>query len=73
MTDRHAGYLVTLDTNIREDDAQAILAALRMVKHVVAVEPIIASMEVQLAETRARHSLRQRLYENIDLPWPAEI
>ena len=29
MTDRHAGYVVTLNEDIREDDAEAIINAIR--------------------------------------------
>lgn len=32
MTDRHAGYIVTLAADIREDDAEHIINAIRMVK-----------------------------------------
>jgi hypothetical protein len=44
MTDRHAGYLVTLDHDIREDDAGEIIAALRMIKFVAAVEPVTTDL-----------------------------
>lgn len=54
MTDRHAGYLVTLDHDMGEDDAEAVLNALRMVRGVLSAEPIIADFELQLAQTRAR-------------------
>lgn len=40
MTDRHAGYVVTLDRDIREDDAEAVLNAIRMVKGVASVTPV---------------------------------
>lgn len=41
MTDRHAGYIVVLDKDIREDDAEATLTALRRVRGVISIEPII--------------------------------
>lgn len=61
MTDRHAGYLVTLDADIREDDAQAILSAIGMVKGVGSVEPIIADPLGAIAENRARRALWDRM------------
>lgn len=42
MTDRHAGYLITLEEDVRSDDAESIINALRMVKGVLHVEPIVS-------------------------------
>lgn len=54
MTDRHSGYVVTLEDSVREDDAEGIISALRHVKGVLSVEPVIAEPSMQIAETRAR-------------------
>lgn len=61
MTDRHAGYVVVLDADIREDDAEAVLAALRMVKHVRSVAPVVANPGLMIAEIRARTDYADRL------------
>ncbi len=45
MTDRFKGFLVTLDEEIREDDAEQILTALKMVKGVFSVKPYVNGME----------------------------
>ena len=67
MTDRHAGYLVTLDEDLRSDDAEEILTALRMVKGVLAVEPIIARpSQEQIGYQRADHEWRLRIYGLLD-------
>jgi len=48
MTDRHAGYIVVLAENIREDDAEeGVLNAIRMLKGVVSVEPVLAGGQGQ--------------------------
>ena len=52
MTDRHAGYVVVLAEDIREDDAESTLTALRMVKGVVSVTPVIADYELVVARRR---------------------
>lgn len=54
MTERHAGYLVVLDHDFREDDAEAIVHALSMVKGVLSVEPVSDVVGVQLATARVR-------------------
>jgi hypothetical protein len=42
VTDRHSAYIVTLDEDVRSDDAERIIAALGMVKGVLSVEPVVA-------------------------------
>jgi hypothetical protein len=66
MTDRHAGYIVTLKDDIREDDADFILNAIRMIKGVVGVEPIISSAEIHLAQTRITEQTRMSLHRAVD-------
>jgi len=52
MTDRHSAYIVTLEKDIRSDDAEeGVLAALRMIRGVAAVEPVTAE---PFAEQTAR-------------------
>lgn len=66
MTDRHRGYVVTLDQDIREDDAEAIINAIKMVKHVLTVRPVIADFEGHMAEDRVRMDLKKRLWEALE-------
>lgn len=63
MTDRHAGYIVTLEGDIREDDAEAIINALRLVRGVLSVEPVVADVAVHIAEKRARADVLDRLLD----------
>lgn len=54
MTDRYSGFVVVLSNDTRDDDAQAIQTALRMVQGVARVEPVVsqpgagAVMEMQV-------------------------
>lgn len=54
MTTRHAGYLITLADDIREDDAEeSILIALRMIKGVISIQPIEGgTMQEMIAKSR---------------------
>lgn len=65
ITDRHSGYIVVLENEIRDDDAQPILDALRMIKGVISVEPIVGGVDVQIAQMHERTALRQKLYDFI--------
>lgn len=61
MTDRHAGFVVTLAQDVREDDAEAVIAALRMVKGVVDVQPVAGDYGLHIAEVRAEERWRERI------------
>ena len=66
MTDRHAGYLITLADDIREDSDQAVITALRMVKGVLAVEPVPATYELVIAKQRVDREWRKRILDLLD-------
>jgi hypothetical protein len=66
MTDRYKGFVVTLDRDISEDDAEAVINALRMVKGVVKVEPVEASFDDQIIQTRVQNEVRIALYDALD-------
>lgn len=63
MTDRHTGYIVTLEREIREDDAEHIINAMRMLKGVVDVQPIVSDFQTTMAESKAKHELRMKLFD----------
>lgn len=63
MTDRHAGYIVVLDKDSRSDNAEATLNALRMVRGVLSVEPVVSNIEVHIAEERAKRELLTKIYD----------
>lgn len=68
MTDRVQGYVVILDENMREDDAEAVVQALRMVRGVLDVQPVPATIETHVAEERARLKLLQQLWDFLAAP-----
>lgn len=45
MTDRFKGFLVTLYKEIRKDESEQILTALKMIKGVQIVKPYVNGME----------------------------
>lgn len=63
MTDRHAGYVVTLDRDIRADEAACIMDALLMLKGVISVQPVVADVPLAIATERTRVEMRDKLYE----------
>ena len=65
MTDRHAGYVVVLARDIREDDAAATIAAIQQIKGVLTVTPVLADAMTSIATARAAMEIRNRLLEGI--------
>ena len=68
MTDRYNGFVVILEKDIRDDDAEPILNAIRMIKGVLSVTPYISSFESLMAESRARADLGKKIFEVIYPP-----
>lgn len=66
MTDRINAFVVILDQDVRDDDAQAIINAIRQLKGVLDVQPHVAGFEDAIAETRVRHELRQKLWKALE-------
>lgn len=57
MTDRHMGYVVHLAENIREDDAQNVINAIRMISGVTDVTPVTADLEADVIAASRRDRL----------------
>jgi hypothetical protein len=62
VTDRHCGYVVALDHDVREDDAAVIIAAIKMIKGVVDVRPVVGD---HFEMTIERMRLRREIYAEI--------
>lgn len=63
MTDRHAAYVVTLAKDMREDNAEAVMTALRMVRGVISVEPVQANIDQMIAMGRVNAEWTDRLFD----------
>lgn len=63
MTDRYSALTVVLSEDIREDDAQAIINAICMIKHVLSVTPHVTDMADHIAEMRTRREYQNKIFE----------
>ena len=61
MTDRLNAITVVLDHDIRDDDAEPLLNAIRMLRGVLEVTPHVADYASHVAESRARQAWRERI------------
>jgi hypothetical protein len=65
MTERLRGLLVTFEEDVREDDAEAIINAIRLIKRVLTVKTIPSNIDLRISEDRVRHELGQKLWKVI--------
>ncbi len=66
MTTRLKGVLVTFEQDIREDDAEILINAIRMLRRVLDVVPVPNSVDDYIAEMRVKTELRKKLWEVLD-------
>lgn len=67
MTDRVKGFVVTLDEDMREDDAEQIRAALGMVRGVMDVSPVpVVGVDDYMNRTRVLVDLRRRVRRRVE-------
>lgn len=57
MSDRIKGLTVTLEPNIRDDDAQPIIDAIRLIKGVIDVRPHVEDSDHHMAITVAKRDI----------------
>ena len=69
MTERHAGYVVVLAEDIREDDAENILTALRMISGVASVKPVTADLGMIIAREQVHAEVREKLARLVEELW----
>lgn len=63
MTTRYKSFIVSLEHDIRDDDADAIINALKMVKGVLRVEPQEATAGDLTIQYREKSELRKKLFD----------
>ena len=68
MTDRYNTLTVVLKEDIRDDDAEYLINAIRMLKRVLSVKGNVASSSDYAAEERAKDYFRDKL---VDILWPS--
>lgn len=62
MTDRLNAFIVILTDDIREDDAEATINAIKQIRGVLDVQPHVSTFSDEIAESRVRHELGVKLW-----------
>jgi hypothetical protein len=63
MTDRFKGLIVALDKDYRDDDAESIIEAIKMVKGVLEVKPVVAKIDDCVIKIRVAEEIEKKLYK----------
>lgn len=63
MTDRLNALTVVLETDIRDDDAETLIAAIRQLRGVLSVTGNVVEIGDHIAQERARRDLGEKLWQ----------
>jgi hypothetical protein len=61
VSDRHLGYLVTLDSALRAEDSAHLLDLIARMRGVTSVKPVVQDMKTEIAYERALRDLREKI------------
>ena len=67
MSDKINGLTVVLDHDVSSEDINLTIAAIRQIRRVLDVRPIVADFAAHMAEERAKRDLGEKL---LDVVWP---
>lgn len=63
MTDRFSSLTVVLEGQVREDDAQGIIDAIRHIKGVISVDGNVDDSTMWTAKMQVKHELSEKLWK----------
>lgn len=66
MTDRLKGVVVTFEKDIREDDAQEIISAIRLLRNVLTVKGVTTDFEDGMIRDRVRMEYYEKIRDVLD-------
>lgn len=66
MTDRIKALTVVLEDNIRDDDAELIINAIRAIRRVIAVEKHIAEPDHFIVKQQVKFEIRSKIFDLYD-------
>lgn len=65
MTDRYNQLVVVLDKDLRSDDAEPLMNAIRQMRGVLSVEGNVVTGADHAATVRVKHELSQKVFDFI--------
>lgn len=65
MTDRVKGFVITLEKDVRIDDVEPLMKAIRFMRGVANVEPSISDTDDLINQSRIKSELREKMWHFI--------
>lgn len=65
MSDRYNGFAVVLEKNLKDEDAERTINAIKQIKGVLTVKPNIGSFDEITAAARVKADLARRMWDVI--------
>lgn len=65
MGDRVRGFVITLEEDINDEDAEALAEAVRCFRYVASVDSVVADFEALMARQQAKYQLRDKIIKII--------
>lgn len=66
MSERYKGVLVAFESTIRDDDAQAIISAIKQIRGVAAVTPSVDDSDDWMNRSMIRLELRKAIFAALE-------
>jgi hypothetical protein len=66
MADRYNAFIVILEGDIRDENAQRTIEAIKHIKGVLDVKPHVASFEDSIAHARVRQELITKIWKVVE-------
>lgn len=63
MTDRYSALIVVLDSPLREDDAESLIVAVKQLRGVIDVRPLVQDAMEHVAYIRAWNDIKERVLD----------
>lgn len=63
MSDKHLGYAVTLDNDLNEETSNATIQAIRHIKGVIDVQPVVSDINTLMSGVREGHKWKMKLLD----------
>jgi hypothetical protein len=63
MSDRYNSLIVYLEKDLKDEDAEPLIEAIKQFRGVLGVQPNVSDMLTHLAEERARRELIDKLWK----------
>ena len=65
MSEKHCGYTVVLDGALRKEESERVIEAIKMIKGVVRVNPVLDSSSAYCGKINERHRIINLLHKLI--------